>query len=85
MIGKRRTFISEGAAGKESIGENEIDTIANELGVSADYLLGTSADPAPAGNSDELSSEEKELLELYRSVSPEKQELFKKIIEQMKG
>ena len=47
MIGKRRTFISEVAAGKDSIDENEIDTIANELGVSADYLLGASADPAP--------------------------------------
>ena len=32
MIGKRRTFISEVAAGKDSIDENEIDTIANELG-----------------------------------------------------
>lgn len=84
-IGKRRTFISEVVAGKDNIDEEEIQKIADALGVSPDYLIGETDDPTPTGSPIELSSAEKEMLELYRSVSPEKQELFRNIIEQMKG
>lgn len=39
-IGKRRTFISEVAAGKDSFDQSEIEIMAEKLNVSPAYLLG---------------------------------------------
>lgn len=84
-VGKSKQYLNNVWDGKCSATSDEISSFASILSTTPAYLTGETDDPAPTNSPDELSSEEKELLELYRSVSPEKQELFKKIIEQMKG
>ena len=83
--GHGQFFLNDVWLGKRGISTSDLEIIAATLSTTPAYLTGETDDPAPADSPEELSSEEKELLELYRSVSPEKQELFKKIIEQMKG
>ena len=83
--GHGQFFLNDVWLGKRGLSTSDLEIIAATLSTTPAYLTGETDDPAPTGSPDELSSEEKELLELYRSVSPEKQELFKKIIEQMKG
>lgn len=85
LLNKDRAFLSNVFRGYCAITDDQVQTIADALHTTSAYLTGETDDPAPADSPDELSSEEKELLELYRSVSPEKQELFRNIIEQLKG
>lgn len=85
LLNKDRAFLSNVFRGYCAITDDQIQTIADALRTTPLYLTGGTDDPAPADSPIELSSTEKEMLELYRSVSPEKQELFKKIIEQLKG
>lgn len=79
-LGKRRTFISEVAAGKDSLDYDEIEIIASTLSTTPSYLLGETDDPTVDG---ELNAEENELLELYRGLTDGKKELLKKFIEAM--
>ena len=85
LLNKDRAFLSNVFRGYCAITDDQVQTIADALHTTSAYLTGETDDPAPTGSPDELSSEEKELLELYRSVSTEKQELFRNIIEQLKG
>lgn len=85
LLNKDRAFLSNVFRGYCAITDDQVQTIADALHTTSAYLTGETDDPSPTGSPDELSSEEKELLELYRSVSPEKQELFRNIIEQLKG
>ena len=71
--------------GNGAITDDQIQIIADALHTVPLYLTGETDDPTPPDSPIELSATEKEMLELYRSVSPEDQELFKKIIERMKG
>lgn len=85
LIGKSPLFFNNVFKGKQNIYLEDIERVADTLSTTSDYLLGISDDPAPDGAIVQLSPEEEEVLELYRDISPEKRELFKKIIEQMKG
>lgn len=83
--GHGQFFLNDVWLGKRSLSDADLETIASTLSTTSEYLSGASDDPAPPDSPIELSATEKEMLELYRSVSPEDQELFKKIIERMKG
>ena len=78
-------FLNDIWLGKRNASVSDLEKIASALATTPAYLTGETDDPAPADNPEELSPEEKELLELYRSVSPENQELFRNIIAKLKG
>lgn len=85
-LDKRRTFISEVAAGKDNLDLNEIDIVARELSTTPSYLLGETDDPSRGEvGENEVNEDETEMLELYRSLSTDNKELLKKLIEQMSG
>lgn len=84
-VGKGKQYLNNIWDGKCGVSEEELLIFADRLSTTPSYLTGGTDDPAPADSPIELSSTEKEMLELYRSVSPEKQELFRNIIEQLKG
>lgn len=83
--GHGQFFLNDVWLGKRNLSDADLETIASTLSTTSEYLSGASDDPAPADSPIELSSIEKEMLELFRSLSLEDQELFKKIIERMKG
>ena len=85
LLNKDRAFLSNVFRGNGAITDDQIQIIADALHTVPLYLTGETDDPTPPDSPIELSATEKEMLELYRSVSPEDQELFKKIIERMKG
>lgn len=85
LIGKSPLFFNNVFNDRQNIYLEDVEQVADALSTTPDYLLGISDDPTPPDSPIELSSTEKEMLELYRSVSPEKQELFRNIIEQLKG
>lgn len=60
--------------GKNSPTASVITVIAKELDVSTDWLLGMSDEVKPIHSSDDLSDEEMQLLNIYRSKSPEAQQ-----------
>lgn len=83
QIGKRATFFNEVNHGKDSIDETEICKIAEFLEVSPKYLLGETDDPTPQDSDDEISTEDEELLALFKKLTSDKKETLKKLIEQM--
>lgn len=83
--GHGQFFLNDVWLGKRSLSDADLRTIASALSTTPEYLSGISDDPAPDSTPVQLSPEEEEMLELYRDISPEKRELFKKIIEQLKG
>lgn len=85
LIGKSPLFFNNVFKGKQNIYIEDVERVADALGTTSDYLLGASDDPTIDATPIRLSPEEEEMLELYRDISPEKRELFKKIIEQLKG
>ena len=68
-----------------AITDDQVQTIADALHTTSAYLTGETDNPTPDSTPVQLSPEEEEMLELYRDISPEKRELFKKIIEQLQG
>lgn len=82
-LDKRRTFISEVAAGKDNLDLNEIDIVARELSTTPSYLLGETDDPSRGEVG--MNKEDEELLALFKAMSPDNKELLKKLIEQMSG
>ena len=84
-IGRKNTYLNDIWNGKCALKPEDLNSFADTLGVSPTYLTGETDDPTPTDSPIELSATEKELLELYRSVSPENQELFRNIIERLKG
>lgn len=84
-IGRKNTYLNDIWNGKCALKPEDLNSFADTLGVSPDYLIGETDNPTPDSAPVQLSPEEVEVLELYRDISPEKRELFKKIIEQMKG
>ena len=84
-IGRKNTYLNDIWNGKCALKPEDLNSFADTLGVSPDYLIGETDNPAPDSAPVQLSPEEVEVLELYRDILPEKRELFKKIIEQMKG
>lgn len=84
-VGKSKQYLNNVWDGKCSATSDEISSFASILATTPAYLTGETDDPTPTDSPIELSATEKELLELYRSVSPENQELFRNIIERLKG
>lgn len=84
-VGKSKQYLNNVWDGKCSATSDEIASFASILSTTPAYLTGETDDPAPDSTPVQLSPEEEEMLELYRDISPEKRELFKKIIEQLKG
>lgn len=84
-VGKGKQYLNNIWDGKCALKPEDLNSFADTLGVSPDYLIGETDNPAPDSTPVQLSPEEEEMLELYRDISPEKRELFKKIIEQLKG
>lgn len=84
-IGRKNTYLNDIWNGKCALKPEDLNSFADTLGVSPDYLIGETDNPTPDSTPVQLSPEEEEMLELYRDISPEKRELFKKIIEQLKG
>lgn len=85
LIGKSSLFFNNVFKGKQSIYPEDVERAAEVLETNPEYLLGVSDNPVREGTTEQLSSEEKELIELYRDISPEKRDIFRKLIEQMKG
>lgn len=84
-VGKGKQYLNNIWDGKCGVSEEELSIFADRLSTTPEYLSGITDDPVCDDARMRLSPEEEELVELYRGVSPEKRELFKKIIEQMKG
>jgi len=66
LSGLGETQISKYEAGQSDPLATNVKLIAEQLGVSVDYLLGVSDDPRGQFGQGELSSEERELLEVFR-------------------
>ncbi len=80
-IGRKNTYLNDIWNGKCALKPEDLNSFADVLGVSPDYLAGKTDDPTPA---DSLSASDKELVSLVLSLSPEQKELVKKIAEEMK-
>lgn len=84
-IGRKNTYLNDIWNGKCALKPEDLNSFADTLGVSPDYLIGETDNPTPDSTPVQLSPEEVEVLELYRDILPEKQELFRNIIEQLSG
>lgn len=83
QIGKRATFFNEVNHGKDSIDETEIRKIAEILEVSPKYLLCETDTPARQNCDNKISTEDEELLALFKKLTSDKKATLKKLIEQM--
>lgn len=61
-------------------GGGTLNKIADYFGVSTDYLLGKESSPA---SSTDMSPEEKEIMNMIKSLSPEKKEMFLKFLKSL--
>lgn len=66
--------------GKTSLSNSQLQTVADILGTTLDYLLGNTDDPTPAGQKEqppaqggELTEKDISLIRWFRSLPPEKQ------------
>lgn len=83
----RRIGVNEGAIsnyrrGRYSPKQNRVEEIATALGVSIAWLMGADVPMYKEKSSPELSEEEKELLELFRSLPEDKQKM---VLEMLKA
>lgn len=83
QLGKRPTFFNEVNHGKDKIDSDEIEALARLLNVSPEYLAGETDDSSNVGEGVEITSEDEEMLTLFRALSPENKEILKKLIGQM--
>lgn len=86
-IGAYRGKITDVRAGKSSFSEEEISLLAKELNTSTDYLLGNTDDPQPAGQPPsediKLSPQEQRLIEMYRELNDEGQDVVASFLDTM--
>ena len=90
QISGYRGKLTEVKNGKTTLTDIEINKLAKALGTTPDYLLGATDDPTPAGGQkekpasnegSELSPAEKSLIQLFRLVPPESQEMVTQMIQ----
>ena len=74
-IGTSQGNIADWKSGKSAPSIDKLPLIANYLDVSVDYLLGRPERSEPAAP--ELDPESREVLEMYRDLIPEQQEVIK--------
>lgn len=73
LIGGYRGKLTDWKNGKTSLTENELSIIT-------DYLLKKESSPA---NSTDMSPEDKEIMDMIKSLSPEKKEMFLKFLKSL--
>lgn len=73
LIGGYRGKLTDWKNGKTSLTENELSIIT-------DYLLGKEN---PSANSVDISPEDKEIMNMIKSLSPEKKEMFLKFLKSL--
>lgn len=73
QIGKTRTFLRDASYGKTTITPNNLAIIADLLHTTPEYLMDETDDPAPikkeSSQTEELSPDVKELVELVKSIN----------------
>lgn len=82
-IGRKNTYLNDIWNGKCAIKPEDLAAFASILGTTPAYLAGETDDPSRAGEEAELTSEDEEMLTLFRTLSPENKEILKKLIGQM--
>lgn len=86
-IGAHRGKITDVRAGKSSFSDAEIILLAKELNTSTDYLLGNTDDPQPAGQPPRqdagLDRREQRIIELFRELNEEGQEVVANFLDTM--
>lgn len=77
--GYYRGRMTEFKKGKTTLSTEQLETIAELLGTSLDYLLGNTDDPQPAGHpaSEDtgLNPQEQRLIEIFRELNEQGQEM----------
>lgn len=82
-VGKSRQYLNNIWDGKCSPTEEELKAFASILGTTPEYLSGETDDSSHVGEEAEITSEDEEMLMLFRTLSPENKEILKKLIGQM--
>lgn len=78
-IGKGESFLRQVRAGRCGIAECDLEIIADILGTTTDYLHGKTDKKEKPGKIAGLSENEIELLNLFRLLSAQEQDLFLKM------
>ena len=85
--GSYRGRMTEFKNGKTTLSTEQLETIAGLLNTSLDYLLGNTDDPQPAGQPPsediKLSPQEQRLIEMYRELNDEGQDVVTSFLDTM--
>lgn len=82
-VNKGKQYLNNIWDGKCSPSDDELRIFASALGTTPAYLTGETDNPSRAGEEVEITSEDEEMLTLFRALSPENKEILKKLIGQM--
>ena len=82
LIGTTDKVVSAWRRGRTKSYTKYLPQIAEALDTSVEYLMtGTEAKKEPTGNADGLSAEEADLLELFRGLSDDEQDLVVRMVQ----
>lgn len=81
--GHGQFFLNDVWLGKRAISDRDMEMVASVLSTTSAYLSGETDDPTPQDSDSKTSTEDEELLALFKKLASDKKETLKKLIEQM--